>query len=168
MVLILASDLQTGVSCVSHNNNSLIALLIQMYRRYTIFPGSKPIPVKPIAAETNDLVPVYSGEPWQSFIKHWNVGLKHKVTVVSEQKQPDCLLTVRMREPSEQVLAAARQIKGDRLLPIRELFTSENGIYIVSPYCEVSLESINACPAYPNNAQLALLASQVRSLHKLS
>ena len=136
-----------------------------MSQRNTIFPGSRSrYPVSPMVTETaSDLVPIYSGHPWKAFTKHWAVGIKKNVTVVSEGSQPDCLFTIRKRKPDDQLLIAARQVKGDRLLPIRELFTSEEGIFFISPYCEISLESINSCRRYPSSKQLALLARQVRS-----
>jgi len=58
-------------------------------------------------------------------------------------------------------LEMIRQLHHKNLVPIHEVFASQQGFFIISPYMDISLERINGSPRYPCEPQLAELSREV-------
>ncbi|KAG4423572.1 hypothetical protein IFR04_003254 [Cadophora malorum] len=54
-----------------------------------------------------------------------------------------------------------RQLHHKNLVPIHEVFASQQGFFIISPYMDISLERINGSPRYPCEPQLAELSREI-------
>lgn len=139
-------------------------------RRDTVFPGSRSyvtrkIPLKVVAHASNTLTPIHSGTPWKAYAKNWTVGKHRRVVVVHQITAPHKLLTARIKpcgSHAERQLSAARQLRHENIVPIHEIFLADHEIYILSPYYDISLEGVNASPLFPDDIQVATIASEVR------
>jgi hypothetical protein len=96
----------------------------------------------------------------------WTIGVRRLVTVAYEPKQEGHLYTVRFRKGPdlEQQLSAARQLRHVNLCSIRQIFTTPDGIALVSPYLDLSLRSLNTSPRYPSCDQLATITREVSNI----
>jgi hypothetical protein len=132
---------------------------------------TEPLPAKrirPSSASTRypikiSLAPVLKGSPWETYQKDWCLGLKNSVDVAYKISREGELYTVRnfSESDAEEIVALVHQLHHKNLVPIHEMFTSQEGFFIISPYLDISLEGINGSPRYPNERQLAALSYEV-------
>ncbi|KAF1963996.1 hypothetical protein BU23DRAFT_634788 [Bimuria novae-zelandiae CBS 107.79] len=130
-------------------------------KRHTVFPGTIP-PDAHMHYPT--MVPLL-GQPWGAYKQAWKIGVEKKVTVVYNEDRPETLFTVKTLDAgSEQhrIFAACQgQLKHHNLALIHEIFASESSFFLISPFYSITLESINACPRFPTDTQLAVIAREL-------
>ncbi|KAI9855636.1 MAG: hypothetical protein M1813_009682 [Trichoglossum hirsutum] len=119
------------------------------------------------------LVPVHEGSPWEIYTKYYGVELgspvvmayKKNVTVdLSAPPGPEKLLfPVRSFSglDAEEKLYMIRQIQHENIHHSYEIFAFGNAFYVISQYVAISLDEVIACPAYPDECQLAAIIAQV-------
>jgi hypothetical protein len=106
-----------------------------------------------------------AGSPWESYQEDWRLGRHNTVTVAYKKSKQGQMYTVRAVSKSQARgnLEMIRQLRHKNLVPIHEVFASQQGFFIVSPYMDISLERINGSPRYPCEPQLAELSREVSS-----
>jgi hypothetical protein len=109
--------------------------------------------------------PVQAGSPWESYQEGWRLGRHNTVTVAYKKSKQDQMYTVRgiSKSQARRNLEMIRQLYHKNLVPIHEVFASQQGFFIISPYMDISLERINGSPRYPCEPQLAELSREVSS-----
>jgi hypothetical protein len=73
------------------------------------------------------------------------------------------LYTIRnfSKSDAKEIVTLIHQLHYKNLVPIYEMFTSQEGFFIISLYLDISLKGINGSPRYPNEHQLAALSYEV-------
>ncbi|PVH72539.1 hypothetical protein DL98DRAFT_350941, partial [Cadophora sp. DSE1049] len=101
--------------------------------------------------------------PWESYQEDWRLGRHNAVTVAYKKSKQDQMYTVRAisKPQARGNLEMIRQLHHKNLVPIHEVFASQQEFFIVSPYMDISLERINGSPRYPCEAQLAELSREI-------
>lgn len=109
--------------------------------------------------------PLQAGSPWESYQEDWRLGRHNTVTVAYKKSKQDQMYTVRgiPKSQARRNLEMLRQLHHKNLVPIHEVFESQQGFFIISPYMDISLERINGSPRYPYEPQLAELSREVSS-----
>jgi hypothetical protein len=107
---------------------------------------------------------VQAGSLWESYQEYWRLGRQNTVTIAYKKLKQDQMYTVREVSKSQVRgnLEMIRQLDHKNLVPIHEVFASQQGLFIISPYMDISLERINGSPRYPCELQLAELSREVR------
>ncbi|KAH8650301.1 kinase-like domain-containing protein, partial [Tricladium varicosporioides] len=101
--------------------------------------------------------------PWESYQEDWRLGRHNTVTVAYKKSKQDQMYTVRgiSKSQARRNLEMIRQLHHKNLVPIHEVFASQQGFFIISPYMDISLERINGSPRYPCELQLAELSREI-------
>lgn len=131
--------------------------------------SASPSPIRTPAPHGNGrkvhFAPGQAGSPWESYQEDWRLGRHNAVTVAYKKSKQDQMYTVRAISKSQARgnLEMIRQLHHKNLVPIHEVFASQQGFFIISPYMDISLERINGSPRYPCEPQLAELSREVSS-----
>jgi hypothetical protein len=110
--------------------------------------------------------PPQAASPWESYQEDWRLGRHNIVTIAYKKSKQDQIYTVRRISKSQarRNLEMIRQLYHKNLVPIHEIFASQQGFFIISPYIDISLKQINGSPRYPYKPQLAKLSREVSKI----
>jgi hypothetical protein len=106
---------------------------------------------------------VLNESPWVRYKKVYNDDLSGPASIVVECSHPSELRIIRTHkaEGQETVLRGFRGSTHKNVVSVQRCFKHQDTIYVLHEHLPLSLESLVACPAFPNEIQLASILGQV-------
>jgi serine/threonine protein kinase len=101
--------------------------------------------------------------PWKQYEKAYDLELAGSVEVAVRKAPPIELVHVRtfLKPGAEKALHMFQQLQHPNIVTALDVFTTDDGLYVVFEPMSISLERIVESPAYPNERQLAAILGQV-------
>ena len=101
--------------------------------------------------------------PWKQYEKTYDLELAGSVEVAIRKAPPIELVHVRrfLKPGVEKALHMFQQLHHPNIVTALDVFTTEEGLYVVLEPMSISLERVVESPAYPNERQLAAILGQV-------
>jgi hypothetical protein len=112
-------------------------------------------------------MPVQSRSPWEVYEDRYILELGSSVTVVGKKPRStrQVFVVKSISGPNaEGDLYLIRLLRHENFPLVYEVFAYENSFHIVYERMKISLDDIVASPAYPDEAELASIVWQVRTV----
>ena len=100
--------------------------------------------------------------PWKYYRKVFGLTLDHSSIVAIRKSSYELTTAKSLSGPEgEGKYEMLRQIRHENVIALLDCFECNNSLHVFFEHVEISLTQIVACPAYPNERQLAAMLRQV-------